>query len=95
MKISDAQKMMREIYFEKDSKRGLEKTYIWLIEEIGELAKGLLKNEKSNIREELADAFAWLLSLANLMDIDLEDAFIRKYPNVCPRCGKKPCECPE
>ncbi|MGQ4833353.1 MAG: MazG nucleotide pyrophosphohydrolase domain-containing protein [Candidatus Asgardarchaeia archaeon] len=94
MEISEAQSMMFRIYFTRDSKRGLEKTYMWFVEEVGELARSLLKAEKSSIKEELADVFAWLLSIANLLEIDLEKAFLEKYPNRCPRCGKNPCVCP-
>jgi len=46
-----------------------------------------------NIEEELADCFAWIGALANLYGVDLERAFLKKYPGVCPTCGKKPCIC--
>jgi len=47
------------------------------------------------IEEEVADVFAWLCSLGNLLDIDLSEALIRKYPDVCYRCQKAPCQCKE
>ncbi|WP_292467923.1 MazG nucleotide pyrophosphohydrolase domain-containing protein [Methanolobus sp.] len=46
-----------------------------------------------NIKEELADCFAWIGALANLYDIDLEAAFLEKYPDKCPTCRKNPCIC--
>ncbi|NYT19908.1 MAG: nucleotide pyrophosphohydrolase, partial [Methanosarcinales archaeon] len=46
-----------------------------------------------NLREELADCCAWIGALANLFDIDLEAAFLEKYPLVCPTCEKNPCIC--
>jgi NTP pyrophosphatase (non-canonical NTP hydrolase) len=36
---------------------------------------------------------AWLVSLANLLDVDVEKEILKKYPGYCLRCGRKPCEC--
>ena len=93
MEIKKAQEMIRDLYFERDEKRGLEKNFMWFIEEIGEFAEGLKNEDVNCIKEEIADVFAWLLSLANVLNIDLENVFLKKYNNRCPYCGKKPCEC--
>ena len=96
MKISEFQEIIRDIYFEKDRKRGLGKTFMWFIEEVGELAEALRKGNKKEIGEEMADVLAWLTSLANLVGIDLELEAERKYgAGVCPRCGHRPCICEE
>jgi NTP pyrophosphatase (non-canonical NTP hydrolase) len=79
MDLSEAQKIIREKYYERDSVRGLYATFTWFIEEVGELADAVIKMNKEAIEEELADVFAWLLSIANLLNIDLEDAFRKKY----------------
>jgi NTP pyrophosphatase (non-canonical NTP hydrolase) len=95
MKISEFQKLIKNLYIEQDQKRGIKNTFIWLIEEIGELAH-ILKNQEintNNISEELADIIAWTTSLANLLDIDLEDALFNKYPNMCIKCSSNPCTC--
>jgi len=95
MKISEFQKLIKNLYIEQDQKRGIKNTFIWLIEEIGELAH-ILKNQEintNNISEELADIIAWTTSLANLLDIDLEDALFNKYPNMCIKCNSNPCTC--
>ncbi|MBY9018855.1 MAG: nucleotide pyrophosphohydrolase [Candidatus Lokiarchaeota archaeon] len=95
MKISEFQELIRNLYFKKDSKRGINNTFIWLIEEIGELAT--LLNEKlidpAKISEELADIIAWTTSIANLMEIDLEKALAFKYPDKCKKCNANPCHC--
>ena len=95
MKISEFQDLMKELYFQKDSKRGVKNTFIWLVEEIGELATLLKKDniDTDQISEELADIIAWTNSLANLLNIDLEQALFNKYPNQCKKCGNKPCRC--
>jgi len=75
-----AQEAMRRAYFERDSKRGLYATFTWFIEEVGELAEAILgKRDASGVREEVADVLAWLLSIANLVGVDVEEAFSEKY----------------
>jgi NTP pyrophosphatase (non-canonical NTP hydrolase) len=79
MMIREAQEIIKKKYFEKDSERGLYATYTWFVEEVGELAEALLEGDKERIEEEISDVFAWLLSVANLVDVDVEKAFIKKY----------------
>lgn len=93
--MNDDQKMIERIYGERDRKRGAFKTFLWLVEEVGELAEALRKNSREDIEEEIADTYAWLLSLCNVLNIDLEIVFKDKYPGICPRCKKEVCECPE
>jgi NTP pyrophosphatase (non-canonical NTP hydrolase) len=94
MDIHGFQDMMHRIYFHHDSRRGKTKTYDWLREEIGELGEALKENDKTALENEFADVLAWLASLANVVNVDLEKATISKYDNKCPRCHKAPCECP-
>jgi len=77
--VRDFQDLIRKAYYERDSKRGLFKTWLWLQEEIGELATAIRRGDKENIAEEIADVIAWVVSIANLLDIDVEDALIKKY----------------
>lgn len=79
MDIREAQKLIREKYYERDSARGVFATFTWLVEEVGEVAEALLAMDKRGLGEEIADVFAWLLSLANLVGVDLEEAFKQKY----------------
>jgi NTP pyrophosphatase (non-canonical NTP hydrolase) len=68
-------------------------TYNWLVSEVGELGDALNSDNKKNIEEEFADVIAWLASLANISDVDLETAALIKYDNKCPKCQRSPCEC--
>ncbi|MGC8982630.1 MAG: MazG nucleotide pyrophosphohydrolase domain-containing protein [Desulfurococcaceae archaeon] len=79
MEIREAQKIIKEHYYERDESRGLYATFTWLVEEIGELAEAILKMDARLLEEEIADVFAWLLSVANLLGVDLEEAFKKKY----------------
>lgn len=93
MHIHEFQNMMQRIYFHRDSKRGATGTYNWLVDEMKELGEALKENKNAALEDEFADVLAWLASLANVLDIDLEDAALSKYSNKCPKCGKTPCEC--
>ncbi len=94
MEIKEFQKLIGDIYYKKDSARGVEGTFRWLCEEVGELAKAIRKKDRKNLEEEFADVLAWTFSLANLLDINLDDA-IKKYEKGCPKCGRIPCICEE
>ena len=91
--IRDFQQLMREICGERDLRRGDFATYAWLVQEVGELARAMLNRDRRDLQEEFADVFAWLCSLANVLNVDLEEASVRRYGRGCPKCGKKPCEC--
>ncbi|MEE9409792.1 MAG: MazG nucleotide pyrophosphohydrolase domain-containing protein [Candidatus Heimdallarchaeota archaeon] len=84
---------MEKLFIEKDRKRGKTKTMLKLVEEIGELAESILLKKKEKIEEELADIFAWTLSIANLYKINLNNAFKNKYQDFCPECRNCPCSC--
>jgi len=92
--ITEFQRLIRDTYFDKDSRRGKDGTFRWLVEETGELARALRKGDRANLEEEFADVFAWLASLASLEGIDLEAA-AGKYLEGCPKCHSKPCGCQE
>ncbi|MEM4189961.1 MAG: MazG nucleotide pyrophosphohydrolase domain-containing protein [Candidatus Caldarchaeum sp.] len=95
MEISKAQKLLEEVYGERDRIRGVDRTLAWLVSEVGELAEAIVQNlGHEHVREEAADVVAWLLSLCNITSIDLEQAFLLKYGSGCPRCRSKPCVCP-
>ena len=95
MKISEFQQQIRETYFDRDHRRGVEKNFLWFTEEVGELAEAIRKRDKTGIEEEMADVLAWLSTLANLLEIDLEKAVEKKYGQGCSRCQGSPCACPE
>ncbi len=93
MHIIEFQNMMRRIYLHRDSERGTDRTLEWLVDEVEELREALNEKDTESIENEFADVLAWLASLANVVDIDLEKATLSKYDNRCPKCGLSPCEC--
>ena len=94
MDLNKYQELIKNIYFKKDSQRGISKTFNWFVEEIGEFSRAIRKKDKEKIKEEFADCLAWLLSVGSILDIDAEKA-MEKYAKGCPKCGKIPCECRE
>lgn len=95
MRVCEFQELMKELYYEKDRARGEDKTLGWLCEEVEELSIALRKNDGKAIEEEVADVVAWVVSVANLRGIDVEEALKKKYPNLCGYCRKSPCVCEE
>ena len=83
---------MADIYGDRDSERGIAATVAWLAEEVGELAKATRKGTHEERLHEAGDVLAWLASLANQIDIDLEEA-IARFADGCPRCETTPCSC--
>jgi NTP pyrophosphatase (non-canonical NTP hydrolase) len=78
MEIREFQELIARKYKKRDKERGVPRTFLWFIEEVGELATALASKDKANTKEEFADVFAWLCTLANITDVDLEKA-CRKY----------------
>lgn len=101
MHIREFQNLMKSLYFERDKNRGFSKIFLWIVEEVGELAEALRKYQESGEKEsytkdiemEIADVVAWVASLSNVLNLDLERALYEKYPLVCPKCQQNPCSC--
>jgi NTP pyrophosphatase (non-canonical NTP hydrolase) len=91
--ISDFQRLIRDMYFEKDVARGIDGTFMWLMEEVGELASALRNGSHEERLGEFADVLAWLATIANVAEVDLSEAIARKYGSGCPGCGKLVCTC--
>lgn len=79
MTLAEFQQHIRDRYYKTDAARGTPATFLWFIEEVGELATALHGTDRANLEEEFADVLAWLCTLANINDIDLEKAIHRKY----------------
>jgi NTP pyrophosphatase (non-canonical NTP hydrolase) len=87
------QHLIREMYLEKDLARGVDGTFMWFMEEVGELAACLRSGTHEERLGEFADVLAWLATMANVVGIDLADAVARKYGAGCPGCGQFVCIC--
>lgn len=90
--LASFQRHIRDRYYATDHKRGSAATFLWFMEEVGELATALgntarqadasdaeAAGSRDNLEEEFADVLAWLTTLANINDVDLAAAVQRKY----------------
>lgn len=93
MSLSELQELIRVTYDAKDRRRGVEGTFMWFMEEVGELAAALRSGATQQQAEEFADVLAWLATLANVVGVDLEAAVQAKYGSGCPGCRHSPCLC--
>jgi NTP pyrophosphatase (non-canonical NTP hydrolase) len=91
--LAQLQEIIRSTYDAKDRRRGVEGTFMWFMEEVGELAAALRGGSDAERAAEFADVLAWLATLANIAGIDLEAAVRAKYGGGCPGCQRSPCVC--
>ncbi|MDA7977308.1 MAG: nucleotide pyrophosphohydrolase [Pirellulales bacterium] len=91
--LGEFQQLIRVMYLEKDIARGIDGTFMWLTEEIGELAAALRSGTAEDQAEEFADVIAWLTTIANVAGVDLTAAVRRKYGDGCPGCDQFVCQC--
>ena len=91
--LAHLQQVIRDTYDVKDRQRGIGGTFMWFMEEVGELSAALRSGPKQELAAEFADVLAWLATLANVAGIDLEAAVAAKYGAGCPGCGQSPCQC--
>ena len=94
MTLAHLQHLIQNLYGAKDSRRGVEGTFMWFMEEVGELSAALRGGkDPAHLALEFADVLAWLATLANIAGVDLEAAIRAKYGDGCPGCGRAPCAC--
>jgi NTP pyrophosphatase (non-canonical NTP hydrolase) len=69
--LSSLQHAALEIYGRLEADRAL----VWTVEELGELAQAVRRHEgRPRLEEELGQLTAWMLCLANILDVDLAAA---------------------
>jgi len=93
--LAEFQELIRRMYLPKDVARGVDGTFMWLVEEVGELAAALRDGTHQQRAAEFADVLAWLTTIANVVGVDLTEAVVGKYGSGCPGCGHLVCTCPD
>lgn len=92
MEIGEFQKLIERTYLARDRARGMSGTFMWFVEEVGELSTALRHGSVEEQKAEFADVLAWLVTLASIQGIDMEDT-LAKYTDGCPYCKNIPCDC--
>jgi NTP pyrophosphatase (non-canonical NTP hydrolase) len=96
--LAELQGRIRDLFGAKDARRGVEGTFMWFMEEVGELSAALRvgaadEAARRELALEFADVLAWLATLANIAGVDLDEAVEAKYGRGCPKCVRSPCAC--
>ena len=92
MDLATLQATIRDTYGDRDRARGVDATFGWFVEEVGELSRAIRRQGHAERVHEFADVLAWLVTLADLCDVDIAEA-AERYRNGCPACGARPCTC--
>jgi NTP pyrophosphatase (non-canonical NTP hydrolase) len=90
--LRDLQTTIRETYGARDRARGIDATFGWFVEEVGELSRALRRQGHDERVTEFSDVLAWLVTLADLSGVDLAEA-AQRYAGGCPKCSASPCSC--
>jgi NTP pyrophosphatase (non-canonical NTP hydrolase) len=97
--LPEMQRLIAQMYGQKDAARGISGTFMWLMEEVGELATALREEPAGQaqpseaLASEFADVLAWLVTIANVANVNLAEAFCNKYAKGCPGCDQRICQC--
>jgi NTP pyrophosphatase (non-canonical NTP hydrolase) len=92
MTLREFQRQIDATYGARDQARGVDGTFRWLVEEIGDLARALRDRDRRRLEEEIGDVLAWTGPVASLCGVDADRAAGR-YAGGCPKCGATPCAC--
>src|ERR1051325_4002644 len=63
MTLPELQQMIRAPFGAKDASRGIDGTFMWFMQEVGELATALRSGTAAERAQEFADVLAWLATL--------------------------------
>tara|TARA_R100000789_G_C2998587_1_gene148139 strand:+ start:84 stop:1097 length:1014 start_codon:yes stop_codon:yes gene_type:complete len=89
--VSEIQSYLNGLYGDVNKGRDMEYMFSYLFRNASYLARSIPRGQ--NCVQNFIKTFSWLFAIANKLEIDLEDAYLRKYPEVCPYCITKPCIC--
>lgn len=92
MDLDELQRTIAATYGAQDRERGVDGTFGWFVEEIGELSRAIRRQGHEQRVVEFSDVLAWLVTLADMTGVDLAEA-ARRYEHGCPKCGSSPCVC--
>jgi NTP pyrophosphatase (non-canonical NTP hydrolase) len=92
--LAALQASIRDTYGAQDRARGVEGTFAWFVEEVGELSRAIRREGHDERLIEFSDVLAWLVTLADLTGVDMAEA-AQRYAEGCPKCGSRPCRCAE
>jgi NTP pyrophosphatase (non-canonical NTP hydrolase) len=95
MDLGELQATIRATYGDRDRARGVDATFGWFVEEVGELSRAIRRQGHDERVHEFSDALAWLVTLADLCGVDMAgqpSATATAAPSATP--PPAPADCP-
>ncbi len=91
----DWQSMFFKIYGGKNNTHyTVEQLLLHVFEASAKISEGMRKEDNNEIIEYLPLMFAWIISFANRIELNIAQTIWSKYHGVCPYCGKeRHCSC--
>jgi NTP pyrophosphatase (non-canonical NTP hydrolase) len=87
--VSDTKKKIEQWAIDRGlDKVDTSKQMVKLVEEVGELASGLSKNNMEVIKDSLGDVYVVMVILAMRLGVDLQEAIDSAYDVIKDRKGK-------
>lgn len=90
-RIADFQSSLDLMYKDRNNGRSPEYLYSYLARNSSYFSRSVLRN--GNSEDFFIKTLSWLFAFSSSLDINIEECFIKKFPNICPYCLAKPCEC--
>lgn len=84
---------VNNLYGDINKDRSFEYIYAYLCRNSSYLSRSILRDGDSKLF--FARSFSWLFSIAGKLEINLGEAFRKKYPGACPYCIGTTCVCNE
>jgi NTP pyrophosphatase (non-canonical NTP hydrolase) len=91
--VSDFQDYFRKLFGEANKDRNFEYIYSYLTRNCSYLSRSILRSGDN--KKFFIKSFSWLFALSEKLEINLEEALRKKFPDVCPYCISSPCICAE
>lgn len=89
--VLEIQEYLKNLYGEANGKRSFEYIFSYLFRNASYLSRSIPRGQ--DCIENFIKTLSWLFALANKLEVDMQNAYLRKYPTVCPYCISKPCIC--
>jgi NTP pyrophosphatase (non-canonical NTP hydrolase) len=95
MSIKEFQEMIKKIYGKTNSEHGHDFDYFfsYLVRTISSGFKRIRYNNDPS--EKFAKSISYICGLCELLKVDLQESFLKRFPNICPYCLVSPCRCYE
>lgn len=89
--IGSFQSYIDLVYGEVNQAKSIDYVFSYLFRSSAYLSR--VVGEKGEPKTNFIKTFSWLFALSAKLGVNLEDAFVKKYPDICPYCLTNPCIC--